>query len=566
MGSTRYERITNKPSDAELNTMWEILVAITVVCSVATFIILSGIAASPTARRSTFNIFIWFLVLPDFIFSAFCLITCAINRWAPEHGVENSEIMCEWQSMYCTFGLCANPWMNAVTAHELYRLLYANKWAKTYVPPSKCELVRTIGLVFAWSIFVSAWVLFPYWPHQTHIISGMACFPAEYSSASTPFFWGLYIPSILLIPMMYIAGVCVAIWWQGLVKQASRARALAIFFARITLVFALFWVPSIVLLFGGAGESPWVGWAGGAWGHLQGLASAMLCMTKPDIRAAVLKLPNRIASCCCKRAKPHSTRRGSLRDTVRAGGLKARGAAAADSGSSNASMTMSQAPSENGKKEVLAAATASMRQNCPSEISASYTESRRLSVAESFREQMKSFGQLPLGTFSSFRRNSHASQGSQHSGATGSTRRVPDDATPPPTMLFGSAVDSKSNHDRSGAWSNRSAQTSVRSGRAVSVRGNGSVHGSRHGSVRAAGANATEPGALPLDLTSSKREINSSPDIGRQHCSFKVEVANTSKDRTSSVSDDCIIEMQSCSREKPTPATDAPAPSLQRRI
>jgi hypothetical protein len=74
--------------------------------------------------------------------------------------------------------------------------------------------------------------------------------------------------------------------------------SLAWYFARILCVFFVMWMPAMVLMFAINIENPWTAWAGGSWGHLQGVCSALLALKKLDVYEAVVAL-----ICCCSHSR-----------------------------------------------------------------------------------------------------------------------------------------------------------------------------------------------------------------------------------------------------------------------
>uniref|UniRef100_A0A7S4B5E8 G-protein coupled receptors family 1 profile domain-containing protein n=1 Tax=Chrysotila carterae TaxID=13221 RepID=A0A7S4B5E8_CHRCT len=295
---SRFDYIRVRPGDDDLHKMWSAWSAISALVSAGCLIVLLSIGTS-SIRKNHFNVIIWFVVFPDFIFSFCCIFTCAINAAFPSYSINEVRWMCEWQSIFCIIGFTASPWMNAYLGYEVYRLLYANRWAITYEPPSSRRMYCTVAILYSWSLFVALWTLIPFLPHEANAGSGLACFPLEYDTGSSLFFWLVFTPCFLLIPLFYIFILSIRAWQQGLLAQASdKARPLAYFYMRIVLVFVVFWVPSVTLLYVVPMSDPWIFWAGGTWSHLQGLGSSMMCLSKPDILQAAKKLPLRIVACC----------------------------------------------------------------------------------------------------------------------------------------------------------------------------------------------------------------------------------------------------------------------------
>jgi hypothetical protein len=87
----------------------------------------------------------------------------------------------------------------------------------------------------------------------------------------------------------YVCWAAYQIYKHKLLPPEGRRRVLSIYFFRLAAVFIIMWLPGLLFLFvTAAWLDPWVQWAGGAWSHLQGLASALVSLLKPDIWKAVV--------------------------------------------------------------------------------------------------------------------------------------------------------------------------------------------------------------------------------------------------------------------------------------
>mmetsp|Transcript_29703 Transcript_29703/g.45019 ORF Transcript_29703/g.45019 Transcript_29703/m.45019 type:complete len:431 (-) Transcript_29703:480-1772(-) len=289
--STRYERFIAGPSKEDAHIMWIIWSSMSLSVAVFCITLFAGILASPKARKSAFNVYILFLVFPDIIFNVCCAMTCAINVVAGQYV---SAVMCQWQSWYCVFDFTANSWMNAVVALELHRLLKDCRRGYHYRPPPIKKVVFRSLMVYVYSAFVASWTLFGFLPHRADVTAGLACLPVEFSIGSTIFFWLVFIPAFFGIPFAIFLHVCWDVHRKKMLPSNERTRQLFIFFMRLTLVFILMWLPTVVLLFAIGVPDVWASFVGGSWSHLQGLVSAAFCLTKADVRSAVVHF------ICCK--------------------------------------------------------------------------------------------------------------------------------------------------------------------------------------------------------------------------------------------------------------------------
>lgn len=100
--STRYDRIVAAPSDEALFRMWVIWSVLNYVVSAFVFIVFFGILSDRKARRSPFNLYLIFLMIPDILFAFTCAITCTLNAIV---GHFYSVPVCKFQSFYVVFGI-----------------------------------------------------------------------------------------------------------------------------------------------------------------------------------------------------------------------------------------------------------------------------------------------------------------------------------------------------------------------------------------------------------------------------------------------------------------------------
>ena len=285
---TRYDYARAVPSPRDLQIQFSVLAAVNAVVATACLILFVSILRSRRVRKNSFNLYLLFIVIPDFISSASCCLTCAMS--APE-GSYYSEAMCGWQSWYLVFGFTANCWMNAVIVHELYRMLRFSQQRKRYTPPTRAKVLRQAALVYGYAMalaFLGAWNI-PWMPHKTAVYSGFACFPMEYDFESTLFYWLFFIPAFLLIPCLYAIWVGYDVLWRRkMIPPMGRRRTLAVYFSRLVAVYLFMWIPFLLICTIGNNTniSGWIYWSGATWSHLQGLVSAILSATKDDIREA----------------------------------------------------------------------------------------------------------------------------------------------------------------------------------------------------------------------------------------------------------------------------------------
>ena len=99
----------------------------------------------------------------------------------------------------------------------------------------------------------------------------------------------MFIPLLAAIPLAHAMYICYDIWRHQLMPPSGKRRLLSLYFMRIVASYVGMWTPHLVLCLVGSGI-PWMVFAGGSWGHFQGVVSAVIALTKPDMRKAFYRL------------------------------------------------------------------------------------------------------------------------------------------------------------------------------------------------------------------------------------------------------------------------------------
>jgi len=333
--ASHYEWMRGMPDVADMQFMWASWSAVSFVAAASSAAIFVGVLSSPKARASSFNLYLVMLTVPDFVFSINCAVTCALNFSSRFY---ISVQMCHWQAWYLTFGIAGSFWLNAAVAAEVHNLLKHTKRLMAYHPPSHRTVLARCLAICAFCAVVSSWHSWRVLPLKTSPVHGLACIANDHDRHSTFFFWLAYIPMVAGLPTAYASYIAIDCWRRSLLsftkatpgiqgspgvsvappdgascigmvamdalqqqihaRRSRQARQLSIYFGRIFLSVLAMWVPSTFFFLMFPMRSSWGVWAGGTWGHLQGLVSAIMCLTKPDILKAVLDL----FRCRCCRA------------------------------------------------------------------------------------------------------------------------------------------------------------------------------------------------------------------------------------------------------------------------
>lgn len=294
--STRYDYLLAAPSDEQLTRYWYSWAGISLFGGLFVAAILIGFLSSKNVRSRSFNVYLIYLMIPDSAYSTLCGIVCLL------HALNGSQIasLCNFQMMFIVWGVGSNMWLNAAVTHQLYAMLKSSNDVHKYkVPTIKYVTVQALA-VYVTMIFLGTWGLIEaqQWPHYVASTSGLACLPMEQDWKSSIFFWLVFFPLFGGVPVAYITYVSFIIWKKKLLPPKGKRRLLALYFGRIVFVFVLCWVPYMILLFVFTTWMPtWVHFLGGTLSHLQGTASAILSLQKPDLLIAVKRFY------CCERGE-----------------------------------------------------------------------------------------------------------------------------------------------------------------------------------------------------------------------------------------------------------------------
>ena len=99
--STRYDYLAAAPDDDELVKMWIAIGTTSAVVAVWVGVIFSSVLCSKKARSLSFNLYLVFLMIPDFFMSFLCTIACFL---AVSVGHWYSSGWCKFQSWFIVFG------------------------------------------------------------------------------------------------------------------------------------------------------------------------------------------------------------------------------------------------------------------------------------------------------------------------------------------------------------------------------------------------------------------------------------------------------------------------------
>ena len=224
--STRFDRLVAAPTDYELKIMWLIWGIVAIICSVYITVICLGILLNRETRKSSFNVYLLFLMFPDWCMALLCGIVDFRNF---RHGGFTSMTLCNFEAWYLVWTCASNAWLNAVIAHEIYQLLLCSEIRKRYFPPTRSMVaIKSLG------VYVYAGVLgmLPFmndiFPHKVRIAFGAACAPLEYDTTSSLFFWLIFFPLYQGLPLLYVMYIVYFVVRKKLLPLKGRRRTLGI--------------------------------------------------------------------------------------------------------------------------------------------------------------------------------------------------------------------------------------------------------------------------------------------------------------------------------------------------
>ena len=286
---TRYDYPRAWPSHTKLHVEFAVLATINAVTATFVFLLIIAILRSRRVRKGPFNLYLLFIAIPDFMVSFLCFFTCALSAPQREYF---SEWMCGFQSFYLNWSFISNAWLNGMIVYQIHKMLRQSNVRHRYTPPTHARVMMHAACVYTYAAFWGFLCGFnlEFLPHSSHLYYGFACMPMEYNMASTLFFWLVYIPFTLGLPLLYAVYVLVDIIKNKLLPPTGKRRALTMFLLRLCFLYFAVWFPFLVLFLVGnfVVINPLIHWTGAAISHLQGLFSAVFCLTNEDIRRSFI--------------------------------------------------------------------------------------------------------------------------------------------------------------------------------------------------------------------------------------------------------------------------------------
>ena len=184
-------------------------------------------------------------------------------------------------------------------ARAIFNLLYNFYYRCRVDPPTVRMVCWQSSMVYLFSVAYCTWLILEV-PWSPVSLDDRCNATFENGPFTLTMSYGLQALANL-IPMMYVAYARLRVWWEKLMPESGRTQAVSTYFLRILLVFFACYFPAIIFgatasVVGGEGES-WLNLASVLFNPFQFLLSFRLAMDKPDVRAAVFLVTNRVFPC-----------------------------------------------------------------------------------------------------------------------------------------------------------------------------------------------------------------------------------------------------------------------------
>ncbi|CAE8627447.1 unnamed protein product [Polarella glacialis] len=199
----RWSKMRTRPENSALVTYWGIWFLTAAVSGFANLFIIILIRAKPHLWKKPFNKYVVSLAFPDCVFSICCAVTCGLHFM---HGTwYGGAVHCNIQNVYVMFGITASIWMNVVVARQIYLMADCAARQQEYAPPTSRDVMTHILGVYTFAMVIAVLPISPWPGPKANAARGMACLPLEADELSTILMWTLYLPSVLVVPVLLLA-------------------------------------------------------------------------------------------------------------------------------------------------------------------------------------------------------------------------------------------------------------------------------------------------------------------------------------------------------------------------
>mmetsp|Transcript_4570 Transcript_4570/g.10821 ORF Transcript_4570/g.10821 Transcript_4570/m.10821 type:complete len:416 (-) Transcript_4570:190-1437(-) len=297
------EYSTNNP------VAWTVANWITAICnfgaSFSCLFVIAAILSNKTTRKSPFNVYVLFLMLPDALF------TMINGGHYASRALETSLTPpYEVSSFGFFFYFACNFYTNGVVTFEVHKLITQSNKRQRTPPPGLRRVYTQIAIVYLLATTLALWAALPVSWSLSHITDHEE---GEGTTGSPPGGVFSYLAGVILIygvgvipPSSYVVFVTIRVWRKKLLPRKGRTRALSLFFLRVIVVFVLFYFPNLMLTVVQyrADSSPstvfWVRIVRGLLNAGQAFTTLYLISAKDDIREVIVHAYSKtIGQVCC---------------------------------------------------------------------------------------------------------------------------------------------------------------------------------------------------------------------------------------------------------------------------
>ena len=113
-----------------------------------------------------------------------------------------------------------------VIANEIHKLLRSSRVRQRYYPPTIRQVLLRASGVYAYVAILSSMTMWhiPRMPHKTGLLMGYFCVPMEFSKASSLFYYLMYVPLLMGIPLLYLQYVAYDVVRNKLLPPKGKRR------------------------------------------------------------------------------------------------------------------------------------------------------------------------------------------------------------------------------------------------------------------------------------------------------------------------------------------------------
>mmetsp|Transcript_4568 Transcript_4568/g.10818 ORF Transcript_4568/g.10818 Transcript_4568/m.10818 type:complete len:389 (-) Transcript_4568:198-1364(-) len=298
------ENSTNNP------VAWTVANWITAICNFGAsfsclFVIAAILISNKTTRKSPFNVYVLFLMLPDALF------TMINGGHYASRALETSLTPpYEVSSFGFFFYFACNFYTNGVVTFEVHKLITQSNKRQRTPPPDLRRVYTQVATAYFLTTILALWAALPVSWSLSHISNREE---GEGTMGSPPGGTFSYLAGVILAyalvvipPSSYVVFVSIRVWRKKLLPRKGRTRALSLFFLRVIVVFVLFYFPNLMLTVVQyrADNSPstvfWVRIARGLLNTGQAFTTLYLVSAKDDIREVIVHAYSKtIGQVCC---------------------------------------------------------------------------------------------------------------------------------------------------------------------------------------------------------------------------------------------------------------------------